>query len=304
LEEDSNISTNWIESLIRDFIATSPQNSMQDGTGERAWDFALVGFASGADQIWQQYKEYVGAFHWTPWEVFNQHRSMESATAEELTVISWVLPQRELVRKANRRARKYPSEAWARIRAFGEEFNTALRRHVAKSLEQVGHPAIAPMLAPNWTIVKSERFSYASSWSERHAAHAAGLGTFGLCDGLITAKGKAMRVGSVVAKISLQPTPRPYIDHRAYCLYFANGTCGKCIDRCPVGAITKAGHDKEKCRQHLACARKHVKKTYKFEGYGCGLCQVGVPCEAGIPVKAAREALERGELPPPPPPLA
>jgi hypothetical protein len=28
------------------------------------------------------------------------------------------------------------------------------------------------------------------------------------------------------------------------------------------------------------------------------LCQVGVPCEAGIPVKAAREALERGELPP------
>jgi epoxyqueuosine reductase QueG len=229
---------------------------------------------------------------------------MESATAEELTVISGVLPQRELVRKANRRARKYPSEAWARIRAFGEEFNTALRRHVVKSLEQVGHPAIAPMLAPNWTIVKSERFSYASSWSERHAAHAAGLGTFGLCDGLITAKGKAMRVGSVVAKISLQPTPRPYIDHRAYCLYFANGTCGKCIDRCPVGAITKAGHDKEKCRQHLACARKHVKKTYKFEGYGCGLCQVGVPCEAGIPVKAAREALERGELPPPPPPLA
>jgi epoxyqueuosine reductase len=39
-------------------------------------------------------------------------------------------------------------------------------------------------------------------------------------------------------------------------------------------------------------------------GYGCGLCQVGVPCEAGIPVKAAREAFERGELPPPPPPLA
>ncbi|MFY9941727.1 MAG: hypothetical protein WAK57_06100, partial [Desulfobacterales bacterium] len=63
MREDSSISTNWIESLIRDFIATSPQNSIQDGTGERAWDFALVGFASGADQIWQQYKEYVGAFH-------------------------------------------------------------------------------------------------------------------------------------------------------------------------------------------------------------------------------------------------
>jgi len=299
-----NISEDWIKGVIRDFIAASPHNTMENETGEPAWDDALVGFASGADQIWQQYKEYVGAFHWTPWEVFSQHCPGEPAGPEELTVISWVLPQRELVRKANRKAQKYPAEEWARIRVYGEKFNAALRRHVAESLINAGHPAVAPMLVSNWTIVNSERFSYASSWSERHAAYAAGLGTFGLCDGLITARGKAMRVGSVVVKASIEPTPRPYADHRAYCLFFVNGTCGKCIDRCPVRAITEAGHDKEKCRQHLARSREYVKKTYKFEGYGCGLCQVGVPCEAGIPVKAAREALERGELPPPPPPLA
>lgn len=304
MKQDANISGNRIESLIRDFIAASPYNTMHDETGEPAWDFALVGFASGADPIWQQYKEYVGPFHWTPWEVFSQHCPGKPALAEQLTVISWVLPQRELVRQANRRARTYPSEEWARIRVYGEEFNAALRRHVVKSLKQMGHAAVAPMLVPNWTIVKSERFLYASSWSERHVAHAAGLGTFGLCDGLITAKGKAMRVGSVVARISIKPTRRPYNDHRAYCLFFANGTCGKCIDRCPVRAITEAGHDKEKCRLHLARSREHVKKTYKFEGYGCGLCQVGVPCEAEIPVRAAREALEQGKIPPPPPPLA
>ena len=304
MKKDANISGNWIKSLIRDFIATSPHNTMQNEAGEQAWDFALVGFASGSDQIWQQYKEYIGAFHWTPWEVFNQHRPERTVSSEKLTVVSWILPQREMVRKANRRTKKYPSEEWARIRIYGEEFNVALRRYVVKSLEQAGHAAVAPMLTPNWTIVKSERFSYASSWSERHAAHAAGLGTFGLCDGLITAKGKAMRAGSVVAKISIKPTPRPYADHHAYCLFFADGTCGRCIDRCPVRAITEAGHDKEKCRQHLVRSREYVKETYKFEGYGCGLCQVGVPCEAGIPVKVAREALERGELPPPPPPLA
>jgi epoxyqueuosine reductase QueG len=304
VKNSTNISRNWIENMIRDFIATSPQNTMQNKAGDAAWDDVLVGFAAGTDTIWQQYKEYVGAFHWTPWEVFNQHCPQESAGAEELTVISWVLPQRALVRKANRKAKKYPAEEWARSRIYGEEFNAALRRHVAKSLQQAGHAAVAPMLVSNWTIINSRRFSYASSWSERHAAHAAGLGTFGLCDGLITAKGKAMRVGSVVAKLSIEPTPRPYSNHRAYCLFFDNGTCGKCIDRCPVRAITEAGHDKEKCRQHLARSREYVKKTYKFEGYGCGLCQVGVPCEAGIPVKAAREALERGELPPPPPPLA
>jgi len=142
VENSTHISGDWISALIQDFISASPVNTMQDKNDSPAWDDVLVGFASGADPIWQQYKEYVGAFHWTPWEVFN----------------------------------------------------VALRQHVANHFSASGHAAVAPMLIPNWTIVKSERFSYASSWSERHAAHAAGLGTFGLCDGLITARGKAMRV--------------------------------------------------------------------------------------------------------------
>ncbi len=304
MEENINITRDWIRTIIQDFIAQSPLNSLQDGTDEPAWDNAQVGFASGTDQIWQQYKEYIGAFHWTPWEVFNQHCPDKNVSADQLTVVSWILPQRKLVRKANRKEKTYPSEKWARIRVYGEEFNMALRRHVVDSLKTSGHEAVAPMVTPNWTIVKSKRFSYASSWSERHAAHAAGLGTFGLCDGLITPKGKAMRAGSVVAKVSLEPTPRLYSDHQAYCLFYAEGTCGKCIDRCPARAITTQGHDKEKCREHLVRSRKYVKKTYNFEGYGCGLCQVGVPCESGIPVRKARKAYEEGELPPLPPPLA
>ena len=304
MEKSLTISHQYIVDLIQQFIAASPLNTMLDKSGEPAWDSVLVGFSSGVDTIWQQYKEVVGAFHWTPWEVFNQHRSEVNVSADQLTVISWILPQRKIVRMANRKATKFPAEEWARIRVYGEEFNVALRKHVAEHLEGAGHPAIVPMLAPNWTIVKSQRFSYASSWSERHAAYAAGLGTFGLCDGLITAKGKAMRAGSVVAKISLEPSPRFYTGHHDYCLYYAEGICGNCIDRCPARAITESGHDKEKCRQHLARSREYVKETYKFTGYGCGLCQVGVPCEAGIPVKAAREALEKGKLPPPPPPLA
>jgi epoxyqueuosine reductase len=63
----------WIEGLIRDFIADSPLNTMRNQAGEKAWDNALVGFASGSDPIWQQYKEYVGPFHWTPWEIYSQH---------------------------------------------------------------------------------------------------------------------------------------------------------------------------------------------------------------------------------------
>ena len=296
--------TAWITGLVERFLAKSPLNNLQNKDGAPAWDEALVGFASGADPLFQEYKEYIGPFHWTPWEIYNQYHPDSKATPGDLTVISWVLPQRKAVRDMNRKARKFPAEDWARARIEGEKCNAGLRAHVAETLTDQGYPAVAPMLAPNWAWVKSKNYGYASSWSERHAAHAAGLGTFGLCDGLITPKGKAMRTGSVVANIQVEPSIRFYNNHRAWCSFFADGTCGKCIDRCPVRALTTAGHDKETCRQHLIAASKYVKKTYNYDGYGCGLCQVGVPCENHIPVRKAREAYKKGELPPPPPPLA
>ena len=129
--KSDSVTDDWVKKIIQEFITESPLNTMQDETGEAAWDSALVGFSAGTDQIWQQYKEYVGAFHWTPWEVFNQHCPDENVSAEQLTVISWILPQRKLVRKTNRTAKTYPSEEWARIRIYGEKFNIALRHHHA-----------------------------------------------------------------------------------------------------------------------------------------------------------------------------
>jgi epoxyqueuosine reductase len=88
----------------------------------------------------------------------------------------------------------------------------------------------------------------------------------------------------VVAHIQISPTVRPYTDHRAYCLFFTKGICGKCMSRCPVGAITEGGHDKVKCLNHLRPATAdYVKSHYGFDGYGCGLCQTAVPCESKIP---------------------
>lgn len=55
-----------------------------------------------------------------------------------------------------------------------------------------------------------EKSGYVSRWSERHVAYISGLGTFGLSDALITPLGKAMRCGSVVARVKIQPTARSY----------------------------------------------------------------------------------------------
>jgi epoxyqueuosine reductase QueG len=276
----------WIAAVIRDFIEKSPENTLQNPADDRAFASPLVGFASGDDPIFEAYKDHVGLFHWTPLEIFSQSFPGLNVTAGELTVISWVLPQTKDTKADNRKESFYPAERWARARIFGEEVNEKLRKLVVAALAEKGFEAVAPQLASQWERTKSDRFVYASTWSERHAAYAAGLGTFGLCDGLITPLGKAMRVGSVVARISISPTARPYSDHHEYCLFFTQGICGQCIPRCPVGALSEAGHDKLKCRAHVRpTSEDYVKANFGFDGYGCGLCQTGVPCESKIPTK-------------------
>ncbi|MCG6536913.1 MAG: hypothetical protein L7F78_19955 [Syntrophales bacterium LBB04] len=96
-----------------------------------------------------------------------------------------------------------------------------------------------------------------------------------------------MRCGSVVARIAIPPTERPYQSHQAYCLFYAKGTCKKCAARCPAGAITEAGHDKRKCYESMhPMIDEFVRSHFGFKGYGCGFCQTGVPCESRNPVRS------------------
>jgi len=276
----------WVTNVVQAFIRDSSDNTLQDQGDEKAWGEPLVGFSRGDDPLYEAYKEVVGPFHWTPWEAFAQAYPATRVEPEELTVICWVLPQTEATKADNRAQTVYPAERWARARIFGEGVNAKLRRHLVDALTEKGHEAVAPMLSPRWERKESERYTFSSTWSERHAAYASGLGTFGLCDGLITPLGKAMRVGSVVARVQIPPTPRPYRDHHAYCLFFSEGICGQCVARCPVGAVTEEGHDKVACAQHLRpVTADYVKANYGFDGYGCGLCQTGVPCESKIPTR-------------------
>lgn len=148
---------------------------------------------------------------------------------------------------------------------------------------------MAPDLSPVFKIgTPSDLFT--SNWSQRHVAYAAGLGTFSLNDGFITAKGMAMRLSSVVAGMKLTPSARPYPHYRSNCLFYAGEKCGRCIERCPGGALSEQGHDKLKCFDVLFRAQEAWLKGEHGPGYigryaGCGLCQTGVPCTNRIPQK-------------------
>jgi epoxyqueuosine reductase len=278
----------WIRETIERFM-DSPVNTLANTANDKAFDRPLVGFARGDDPIFEQLKTDIGAFYMTPLEAFETAYPGSGVKPEELTVISWILPQTAQTKTSNRKQDRYPSERWARAKKFGVPANIKLQNHLVKTLEDAGYPAVAPCLLPLWSEHKSEKYGYASKWSERHTAYAAGLGTFGLCDGLITPVGKAMRCGSLVARISVTPTERPYGKHTEYCLFLTDGTCGICMKRCPVGAITENGHNKQICRAHLdGICTEYARTKYGLEINVCGLCQTGVPCQSGIPERKSK----------------
>jgi epoxyqueuosine reductase len=276
----------WVERNIKTF-SKSGENSIRTGADEAAWGEPLVGFSRGDDPLYAQLKSMIGDFFWEPAEIFRLTFPDTEVRPEELTVISWVLPQTEATKADNRKETLFGSERWVRSRRFGEEFNVKLRVHLVQLLKEAGFMAVAPQLSPHFATRMSQAYEMASTWSERHAAHISGLGTFGLCDGLITPVGKAIRCGSVVAHVTVPPTPRPYRDHHAYCLFYSQGICGACIKRCPAQAISKKeGHNKKKCRDYVeGPIFQHARDTYGIEAYGCGLCQTKVPCESGIPAQ-------------------
>jgi epoxyqueuosine reductase len=252
----------YIEQVIRAFLADPECNNLGPGTTGPAWEGFTLGFSSGADELYGPLKEHIGDFHWSPAEAFALGRPAGAADTgaavrpEDLTVISWALCQTETTKAANRAQTRFPSEPWA----------------------------VAPALLPECGERESPAFGYASTWSERHVAYISGLGTFGLCGGLITERGQAVRLGSLIVQTRIQPTPRPYSGPFAYCLFHYDGSCATCAERCPVGSVSPEGRDKIACARNLEpVTADYVKREYGFDGYGCGLCQTGVPCESGIP---------------------
>ncbi len=208
----------WVEDLIREH----PQGRFPGDPLRSLFEGPLLGVASGDDPLFAQYKAIIGSFHQLPSEALEMAFPGESFSREPVSVVAYVLPLHERTRLANRRQRRFPHRDWMLTKIHGELFNEFLRRELARSIRKLGYRAVAPVLHSSFLQFPRPDGEITSNWSERHACFAAGLGTFGLSDGLITPKGQAMRCGSVIAKMKIPPTPRPYKDHHAYCLFYSH----------------------------------------------------------------------------------
>jgi epoxyqueuosine reductase len=282
-----------IEYEIKAFVLGSPLNRMPANRELTIFDEPLVRFVDGNDPLYKEYKTLIDPEHLTPREALAKSLdSSPQAVPLQLSVVSWVLPIAEETRVSNRGETKLPSRRWSHTRYYGEEFNNEVRKHVVEVLTELGALAVAPMLQPYFRTSANDKVGLFSNWSERHSAYAAGHGTFSLSDGFITVRGIAHRCGSVVTDLPLPASGRTYTDHLSNCLFYVDGSCKACIERCPAGAISEQGHDKVKCMGYLRnIGYLPMPDSYDDETSvaGCGLCQTKVPCEYRIPARIEKK---------------
>lgn len=247
--------------------------------GQNYFSAPLFGYADLNDPLFAEYKTIIGNHHMTPKEAF---ACRYDETPTQGTVVVWILPIVAETIDSNRREKRYPSKAWAHTRHFGEMVNNQVRRAAEEYLLGQGVRTVVPQLLEEWFASYDD---CTSSWSERHAAFAAGLGSFGLSDALITEAGVCHRVGSLVTEALFPATARKSDDPYHNCLYKRDGSCGVCQERCPAETISSSGHDKLGCHRYT-CDQVYPRcnPQYGVDISGCGLCLTAIPCERQCPV--------------------
>ena len=290
-----------LETWLVDFLETSPLNQLPEEYGRlRFFGKPIIGIADGHDPLFEKYKEIISPDYMTPAELWKF--SEKGHENENLRVVSIVFPFVKKIKDANARASPIPTETYCLSRNHANELINTTLKNLINFCEMKGYDATAGILSEKYNITIKE--SFFSNWSERHVAFAAGLGTFSLHEAFITDVGCNIRLGSIVTNAPLPVSNRIAEEPYANCIFYAKGkeSCGKCIDRCPAGAITPDGHDKWKCWMHGQKIARKMAKTLKpylkphhrrlnwiysptsRPPVGCALCQFGVPCTETNPM--------------------
>jgi len=278
----------WFEHFISEFISQDLSNSLeQKFAGEKIFKAPLLGFARGSDPLFRKYKQAVGPFHRTPEEVLAwaaREQKVSAPPESEISVVSFILPLNDPIVSENARARDWGAARWAQARLFGEICMRKLMQNLIEELAKAGVLAAAGDFMPDFRKKKYPVAGWASPWSHRHAAFAAGLGSFGMNDAFITEKGQAHRCGSIVVALKLKPNREQAPHYRHFCKHHREGNCLVCASRCPVQAISEKGHDKDACSKFVMKSVPRNVFRNNVNIYCCGLCMAGTPCSRGFPV--------------------
>lgn len=290
---------NLIKHEIESFVATEnerqlqAENEMQLQPGKFLWQKPLVGFADAKGEYIRNLRKIVHP----------QHQMPEEVLPDAKTIIVYFVPFGEWMPKTNainKTKEKNSSDIYSDNNYMSAEYNLAspewaegyeltnamfpkLNKHIIDVIHRLGYEADTASEAG--IFYRDEVISH---WSFRHIAYAAGLGTFGMNNMLITEKGCSGRYNTIVTNLDITPD-KPKTEEA--CLYKRNGSCGLCIRKCPAGALSEDGFDRHKCYEQClknAAIYNDFGSSYASdeENYGsevCGKCIAGMPCTYRIP---------------------
>ena len=290
--------------------------------GHRIFKEPTIGVSAGNDPIFAKFKEFVAPTHLTPAEMWSKSASSKRGSQDDLPigrprpdagmwttlselsakikVLSIVFPYTESILEDGSKSSKRTALTGLALNC-AHVFHTEVYEKTAQFFIENGYRIMAPQKSRfHSVLLKLSSPHLVSVWSERHYAFAAGLGTFGLAEHLITEHGCNIRLASFITDAPLEITPRVNDDPFANCLHFARGGCAKCAARCPGRALTKDSHNKVLCeltrkrvsasiRGELVPFLKPIKRRFMYiavKDYpiGCGICQYNVPCMDRNPV--------------------
>ena len=256
--------TKMIQNYVKEYEAA--QDSLV------RWGIPLVGFADAFHPEIANLKQIISETHKLPSEV------LPSASI----IIAYFVPFTKELAATNQLRGDLASPEWALAYEETNRMFRELNEFLIQVLKSYGYQGA---ITPEASTFDQKKLI--SNWSHRHFAKIAGLGTFGINNMLITKQGCCGRYNTVVTNLDVEPDSP--LDEEL-CLFKKNGHCGACISRCPSGALTKEGYDREKCYQVL---KKNAKIYTEFgssyydesgqkpNSTGsdvCGKCSVCVPC--------------------------
>jgi epoxyqueuosine reductase QueG len=257
---------------MNDLIHQEIQRTISGYVSKKAsksnWREPLVSYASASDSLFLELKILAHPGHLLPTELLKGAQS----------VIAYFLPFEKSICSNNAKG-TLASREWATVYAETNELIGLINAHLSDLLRAEGFATSQVPATHNF-----DPKILMSAWSHRHVAYIAGLGTFGLNRLLITEQGCGGRLGSLVTDLSLVPSPRP---EGEFCLYRADGSCTKCVQKCAAKALGRETFDREACYQVLL----HNEAILEMSGCAdvCGKCSCGLPCSSRNPLRNGRD---------------
>lgn len=248
-----------IENLIQNFI----DNYQQKDEIESKWKEPVINYAAADDPMFKQLKEAVSEEHLMPEDIMPGAR----------TVIAYFIPFSNKIANSNIEG-KYSSHQWAKAYVETNQLIAELNQHLKNKLLDKGYQASLIAATNNF-----DKERLLSDWSHRHAAYIAGLGTFGLNNMLITEKGCAGRIGTLITDLKIEASER---SEQERCLNKAGFNCSKCVDRCVNGSLQEDSFDRHLCYE-LLLENDEIHPESALTDV-CGKCSVDLPCSFNSPV--------------------